>query len=77
MKNSTVKENNLCIYTRLDNNIKLESSKVYWKLLGKHIKQPTVIKYWISEFPFLHDDDFPEIYKVQKNVTEVRIQSFQ
>ena len=56
---------------------KLNSQKVYWNLLGKITKQPTSIDYWISEFPFLHDDDFREIYKISKVVSEVRIQSFQ
>ena len=69
-----------CNYTSLVESIdvilnkinKLDSHNVYWKLLGKIVKSPTLVDYWISEFPFLHDKDFSEIYKIQKSVTEVR-----
>ena len=40
------------------------------------VKLPTSTDYWISEFPFLHDNNFSEIYKIKKSVTEVRLQSF-
>jgi hypothetical protein len=57
--------------------MKLTSKKVYWKLLEKSVKQATAIAQWISLFPFLHDNDFDDIFTIHKNVTETRMQSFQ
>jgi hypothetical protein len=60
-----------------DSNMKLTSKKVYWKLLGKTVKQATAIEQWISLFPFLHDNDLDDIFIIPKTVTETRLQSFQ
>jgi len=56
---------------------KLKSNQVYWSLLDNFVKQPTAIAKWISEFPFLHDNDFCAIFKIPNILTDAKIQSFQ
>ena len=66
------------VQTKMESKIMmLTSQKVYWKLLGTIVKQPTATEQWISLFPFLHDNDFCEIYKIPNNITNVKLQSFQ
>jgi len=55
----------------------MTSKKVYWKLMEKIVKQATAIEQWISLFPFLHDNDFKEIFCIPNTIRESKIQSFQ
>lgn len=56
---------------------KVDSKIVYWSEIAKCIKQPTAISQWISEFPFLHDNDFVDIFLLAHNTGDVKLQSFQ
>ncbi len=55
----------------------LKSKSIYTTLLERLIKQPSSIEKWISLFPYLHDDDFSELFTIPKTVTETKLQSFQ
>jgi hypothetical protein len=56
----------------------LTSKILYWHLLQHLIEQPTSIARWISEFPFLHDNDFDEFFLLPyRIVRETRLQTFQ
>jgi len=55
----------------------LNSKKVYWMGIERFVKQPTAINHWISEFPFLHDDDFVDIFLLAHKTGDVKLQSFQ
>ena len=51
---------------------------VYWHFLECSTKQPTSIGKWISEFPFLHDNDFSKFYRLPyQTVKDTKIQTFQ
>jgi len=63
-----------CVYDQI---MVLTNKKLYWKLLENTVKQPTAIDHWISLFPFLHDNDFGEIYALPHKLMETRLQSFQ
>ena len=61
-----------------DNVAKLKCSKVYWQIVEGHVKQPTALDHWISEFPFMHDDDFKDIFVLPILTTrDVKLQCFQ
>ena len=55
---------------------KLDSKKVYWTDIEQRIKQLTAISQWISEFPFLYDNDFVDIFLLAHNNGDVNLQSF-
>jgi hypothetical protein len=57
---------------------KLQSSKVYWKMIVKYIKTPTAIEQWISEFPFFDDTDFKAIFMLPAYTTkDTKLHCFQ
>jgi len=56
---------------------KLCTKRVYWSLLENIVKEPVAVSQWISLFPFLHDNDFAEIFKLSYLTMETRLQSFQ
>ena len=51
---------------------------IYWHLIRQYEKQPTSIAKWISEFPFLHDNDFKKFFILPYQIVrDTRIQTFQ
>ena len=56
----------------------LNSNALYWHILEAQIKPPTAISKWISEFPFLHDNDFRNFYILPfKVLRDTKLQTFQ
>jgi len=60
-----------------DKILKLTSKQVYWYHMTNLIKQPTAVEKWIEEFPFLHDDDFGDIFVLAQSTGDTMLQSFQ
>jgi hypothetical protein len=66
------------ILGRVSNTImKLNSKKVYWRDVEQITKQPSAITHWISEFIFLHDNDFGDIFLLAHHNCDVKLQCFQ
>jgi len=61
-----------------DNVSKLNSKNVYWKLIQELVKEPTALSQWISQFPFMLDGDFKDIFTLPSQITRnTKLQCFQ
>ena len=56
----------------------LTSKIIYWILIDRIKKPPAAIDKWMSEFPFLNDRDFQDIYRLPYAITPcTKTQTFQ
>ena len=56
----------------------LTSGTLYWHLMAVITKQPTSIEHWISEFPFLNDNDFRHFFVLPYAIVkDTKLQTFQ
>jgi len=76
-KQECVSESNVLLESIKEKVIKLKNKQVYCSMIESLVKQPTSIDTWISEFPFLHDNDFNDIFVLGYTNGSVYLQSLQ
>lgn len=56
----------------------LNNRMLYWHLLNRITKPPTVLSKWMDEYPFLNDQDFGKYFTLPYNITrDTKLQTFQ